>query len=90
MIGNGSWDLINRLLQWFVKPGEEVLPNDPGWYGFDFLCPRYGITNRPIPFALTGPGNRPHHNLEGFLDAIGPKTRMIYLISPSNPVGVPL
>jgi histidinol-phosphate aminotransferase len=34
--------------------------------------------------------NRPSHNLDGVLSAIGPRTRLVYLVSPSNPEGLVL
>jgi histidinol-phosphate aminotransferase len=90
VIGNGSWELIARLVQEFVKPGEEVVSNNPGWFGFNLLCNRRNVALKRVPFHLT-PGNElPHHNLEGILNAIGPQTRLIYLISPSNPEGITL
>ncbi|HVZ02940.1 MAG TPA: SDR family NAD(P)-dependent oxidoreductase [Dongiaceae bacterium] len=90
VIGNGSWELIARLVQEFVKPGEEVVSNNPGWFGFNLLCNRRNVALKRVPFRLV-PGNElPHHNLEGILNAIGPRTRFIYLISPSNPEGIAL
>ena len=87
---NGSWTLIDELIRLFCKPGENVVSNWPGWFGFNVLCPRHSVDNKRVPLVLPGPDNRAHHNLDGILQAIGPQTRMIYLISPSNPEGVTL
>lgn len=89
-IGNGSWALLDEILRLFVKPGEEVVSNLPGWFGFHMLCPRYGIDNKRVPMLLNGSSNRPHHNLAGVLEAIGPRTRLVYLVSPSNPEAIAL
>jgi histidinol-phosphate aminotransferase len=90
VVGNGSWELIHRMLPLLLKPGEEVLTSDPGWFGFHGLLPRYGIANRRVPVDFGAGERRPHHDLQGFVDRIGVKTRMIYLISPANPEGIPL
>lgn len=89
-IGNGSSELVERVLRVFLHPGEEVLSNNPGWFVFDRFCARYGVTNQQIPFEHAPYPSRTGHNLKLVLSSIGVNTRLIYLISPSNPVGVPL
>lgn len=87
--GNGSSELIERLLRIFVKPGEEVVSEDPGWFIFDRFCTMMGISNRKV--ATTPSANLKQgvfSNLEPILKAIGTRTRVIYLISPNNPVGI--
>ena len=90
VFGNGSSELIARLITLLVKPGERVISNDPGWFGFNALVARVAAEQVRVPFILKGPANRAHHNLEGILRAIDSRTRIVYLISPSNPEGVPL
>ena len=51
--------------------------NRPGWFGFHGLCPKYGVVNRRIPMRLDPGHNGDWHNLQGILDGIGPKTRLI-------------
>jgi histidinol-phosphate aminotransferase len=88
--GNGSWVLLDEILRLFAHPGDEVVSNDPGWFGFHILCPKHGIANRRVPMRLGAGANGDAHNLDGILAAIGPKTRLIYLVTPSNPEGVPI
>lgn len=90
VFGNGSSEIIARLITLLVKPGERVISNDPGWFGFNALVARVAAEQVRVPFILKGPANRSHHNLDGILRAIDGRTRLIYLISPSNPEGVPL
>jgi histidinol-phosphate aminotransferase len=89
-IGSGSSELIHRMIEFFVKPSENVVSNKPGWFGFNMMCRKLGITTVQIPFVIAGPSNRSHHNLEAVTRAINPATRLVYLISPSNPEGVGL
>lgn len=88
-IGNGSWEVLARIVPLFAKPGEEVLSHSPGWFGFNMVCARAGVAQVTSPFTLTGPDG-PSHNLPAMLERITPRTRLVYLIHPSNPEGVPL
>ncbi|WP_150049838.1 MULTISPECIES: SDR family NAD(P)-dependent oxidoreductase [Methylomonas] len=84
--GNGSSELVDRILRTFALPGEEVLSNDPTWFMFDRLCQAMGIVNRKVPFVETAEGF--DHNLQQMAREIRYNTRLIYLINPSNPLGV--
>ena len=87
--GNGSAELVERVLRVFTKPGEGVISNEPSWFMFDRFAYVHGVRNDKVPFK-TCPDNGFDHNLDGVLAAIRGDTRLIYLINPSNPVGVPL
>jgi histidinol-phosphate aminotransferase len=89
-LGPGSWELISRTVQLFAKPGEEIVSSGPGWFGFNVTCQRHGVVPKLVPFDRGTTGNRPSHNLEAMRKAITPRTRLVYLISPSNPEGVTL
>jgi len=85
--GNGSWVLIDDILRLVAQGGDEVVSNRPGWFGFHTLCPKYGLVNRRVPMRIDRGAD---HNLDGVLAAIGPATRLVYLVSPSNPEGIPI
>ncbi|MEI4485359.1 SDR family NAD(P)-dependent oxidoreductase [Frigidibacter sp. MR17.14] len=89
-LGPGSWELIARILSLFAAPGEEIVSSGPGWFGFNVTCERHGIRQRLVPFERGGSGRAPGHGLDRMLAAITPRTRLVYLISPSNPEGVVL
>jgi histidinol-phosphate aminotransferase len=83
--GNGSCELVERAVRTFAQPGDEVLANDPTWFMFDRYCQSMGVMIRKIPFLDAG--GRFDHNLDGIRKAIQVKTRLIYLVNPSNPLG---
>lgn len=87
--GNGSAELVERVLRVFTKPGEGIISNEPSWFMFDRFAYVHGVRNDKVPF-LACDQNGFDHNLDGVLAAIRGDTRLIYLINPSNPVGVPL
>jgi histidinol-phosphate aminotransferase len=90
-VGAGSWDVLDRILKLYCVPGDAVIVNDPGWFGFTMLTAKRGLQQIRVPFLPGGgPNNRAHHNLDAMLAALTHKTRLIYLINPSNPEGVSL
>lgn len=87
--GNGSAELVERILRVFVKPGEAVISNDPSWFMFDRFAYMFGILNEKVSFVADA-NEVYNHNLIGILEKIRGDTRLIYLIHPSNPLGVPI
>jgi histidinol-phosphate aminotransferase len=87
-LGPGSWELISRIVGLFAKSGEEVVSSGPGWFGFNLVCQRQRVAQVLVPFDRGDTGNHPSHNLSAMRKAITPRTRLVYLISPSNPEGV--
>ena len=87
--GNGSAELVERVLRVFTKPGEAVISNDPSWFMFDRFAYVHDVRNDKVPFVASATEGF-EHNLDGVLAAIRGVTRLIYLINPSNPVGVPI
>ena len=85
----GSTELVERTLRLWVGLGEQIISNDPSWFMFDRVCDMYGISNVKARFAQD-PQGQWHHNLEQILGMIRVNTRLIYLVHPSNPVGVPI
>ncbi len=86
--GNGSSELVERTLRTFTQPGDEVISNEPSWFMFDRFCNIFGIINRKIPFLSVGSNGPFDHNLDAVANAISSNTRLIYLVSPSNPLGI--
>ncbi len=88
--GPGSWEVLARLVSLFAKPGEQVVSHDPGWFGFNLVCRRAGVTQARARFHLGDAQSPPSQNLRAILDRITPQTRLVYLINPANPEGTPL
>ncbi len=78
--GTESLYMITRAL---LRPGDEVLASDPSYLIIHKFVELAGATTRCLdiyrpPWRLTS---------EAVAEAIGPKTRMILLIDPLNPLG---
>jgi len=87
-IGNGSWEILDRLLELFTGNGDSVVASKPGWFGFNMLAGKRGLNVIKVPMRLRD--SVWDHHLEAVAAAVGPTTRLVYLISPSNPEGIVL
>jgi aspartate aminotransferase len=87
LVTNGATSGVFTTLQAVTDPGDELLLPDPTWPTFRMMAAVLGLRVRP--YAL-----RAEHDYEPDPDElaalIGPRTRALLLVSPSNPLGVVL
>lgn len=89
-IGVGATHVITCAVQALLDPLDEVLLLAPYWPLVRGICHCSAITPTDVPFfqrLLDDPDADPGELLRPF---IGPRTKMIYLISPNNPNGLVL
>jgi histidinol-phosphate aminotransferase len=83
----GSAELVERSVRLFAGPGDEVVSNDPTWFMFDRFCANAEVASRKIRAR--------QRELDGAFDAelgqmaerVSARTRLVYLVHPSNPLG---
>ncbi|MBI5135721.1 MAG: histidinol-phosphate transaminase [Nitrospirae bacterium] len=81
ILGNGSNEVIELLLRTFLAPGDEVLAADLTFVVYRLITTAAGRTIREVPL-------KDHvHDLEGLADAVGPRTRLLFVCNPNNPTG---
>jgi histidinol-phosphate aminotransferase len=80
--GTGSSELIERMLRLFTRPGDDVVSTSPTWPMFERFCRTLGVANRQVDVDRSG-----QIDLAKLTDAILLRTRLVYLVSPSNPLG---
>lgn len=83
IIGDGSNELIELLGHAFLAPGVECVMHRPSFIVYKLVTLMFGAT--PVEVSL-GEGMR--QDLGALVAAITPRTRLVFLASPSNPVGV--
>jgi aspartate/methionine/tyrosine aminotransferase len=84
VVAPGTKPLILLPLMALVAPGDEVVYPDPGFPSYEAAIKLVGATPVPVPLD----GQREFDlDLDAFDAALGPRTRMIILNSPSNPTG---
>ncbi len=81
-VANGSSELIELLGHALLRPGTEVVAAD---YAFTL----YPIVARMMGADYVSVPNRDKwtHHLDGMLAAITPRTRLVFITNPTNPVG---
>lgn len=87
LLGNGSHELLMQFAQVFTGPGDEVVASKFGFAVYALAAQAAGATLRPAA-ALPREAAMPRgHDLAALLQAIGPRTKLVYLANPNNPTG---
>lgn len=81
VIGNGSNELIELLGHVFLRPGDEVVMGNPSFAVYKLVTLLFGA--KPVEVPLV----RHTHDLAALAAAVTPRTKLIFLPSPNNPMG---
>ena len=65
----------------FLEPGQEVITSHPTFLVYQKMVQARGGINRVVPLKDM------HHDLDGIIEQITDKTRVIFLDNPNNPTG---
>ncbi len=84
VIGPGAKPLIYFPVMALVEPGDQVLYPDPGFPSYRSIIQLAGGVPVPVPLLEE---NSFSFDLAALDAAMGPKTRLVILNSPSNPTG---
>src|SRR5947199_10327624 len=79
----GTQEGLFAIFEAFVDPGDEVLVPNPGFVSYATLARLCGAT--PVPYDIEPPEWRLDPN--ALLSKITPRTKLIIVNSPSNPLG---
>ena len=81
VLGNGSDDLIAMLARVLLQPGDEAILPEPSFLFYEIVIQSSGAVAVGVPLKTTST------DLDGMLDRIGPKTRLVFVNNPHNPTG---
>ena len=87
LLGNGSHELLMQFAQVFAGPGEEVVASKFGFAVYALAAQAAGAELRLAPALARGHAMPRGHDLAAVLEAIGPRTKLVYLANPNNPTG---
>ena len=79
--GAGADALIGHLSVATLDPGDEVVTAWPSFVSYVLDTLKLGAVPRKVPLVDD------HYDLDGLLDAIGPRTKLVYVATPNNPTG---
>ncbi len=81
VFGNGSNDILELVARAFLIAKDEVIYSQHAFVVYSLVTQAVGATGVVVPAKNYG------HDLEGFLQAITPKTKLIFIANPNNPTG---
>jgi histidinol-phosphate aminotransferase len=79
--GSGADGVVDCLSQAVLDPSDEIVCGWPSFPSFVIDARKLGAVPRLVPL-------RDHrYDLEALLDAVGPRTKLVYICLPNNPTG---
>jgi len=85
LISDGAVASLYHLCHTLLGPGDELVTTDPTWNWPMVFARSVGATVRQIPIYGAEHGYR--LDPARLAEAIGPKTKLVYLVDPNNPLG---
>jgi len=82
MVGNGVDSLIKLVCQVTLDPGDELAMAWPS-----FVSWRQGAEIQGATVVATGLGADSAYDLDALSAAVGPRTKLVVVVSPNNPTG---
>ena len=82
LLGNGSTEILDVATRTFITPGDEAVIPVPTYAFFETQVRLNG--GRPV---LVPAKPDLAFDIEAILAAVGPRTKLIFLCSPNNPIG---
>jgi histidinol-phosphate aminotransferase len=80
-VGSGADGCLDMLSQAALGPGDEVVCGWPSFASYVIYAAKQGASVTRVPL-------RDHrYDLEALADAIGPRTKIVYVCMPNNPTG---
>lgn len=81
VVGNGSNEVLELLGHVFLGPGDEAVMGTPAFIVYKLVALLFGAKAVEVPLR-----NHRHH-LGELREAVGPRTKIVFLPSPNNPTG---
>lgn len=81
VIGNGGEELLQVIAQTFINEGDEIIVAAPSFGIYNTTVGLMGGIIHSVPFKNN------QYDLEGMLEKVSDKTKLIYVCSPNNPTG---
>lgn len=82
LVGNGTSAILRSVLEVTTDPKDEVVYSVPSSLLFQRLSQSKGLVERQV-----GLDANYRHDAESLLEAVGDKTRVVYLTNPNHPMG---
>lgn len=81
VVGSGADGVIDLLSQATLDPGDEIVCGWPSFASYPLAATKLGAVPKLVPL-------RAHtYDLDALREAIGPRTKLVYVCHPNNPTG---
>jgi histidinol-phosphate aminotransferase len=80
-IGAGADGVIDQISQAALEPGDEIVCGWPSFPSYVIDAAKLGAVARKVPLRDDC------YDLDGLLEAVGPRTKLVYVCHPNNPTG---
>jgi histidinol-phosphate aminotransferase len=80
-LGNGSNEILELVARTFVNPDLNVVFSQHAFAVYPIVTQAVGATANVVPAINYG------HDLNGMLNAVNEKTRVVFIANPNNPTG---
>lgn len=81
IFGSGSNEIIEFLGHAFLSAGDEIVTSQHAFVVYRLVAAVFGAKTIEVPSPDY------HHDLDGILNAITPRTRIVFIANPNNPTG---
>ena len=81
ILGNGSNEVIEFLCHGFLKANEEVITSQYAFIAYKIIATLFGARLVEVPAPNF------EQDVDAMLEAITPKTRLLFIANPNNPTG---
>ena len=81
--GDGADEILDVLAKTLIEPGDEYIVHPPSYMYYEFTFSIYGA----IPVYARWDVKENRLEVDSVLEAISPKTKVIFLCTPNNPTG---
>lgn len=82
LLGNGGEEVIKLIVQSLINEGDETIMATPSFALYEINVNLMGGKSIKIPLKENF-----EHDFEAFVEAITPKTKIIFVCTPNNPTG---
>ena len=79
--GSGADGIVDGLSQALLDPGDEIVCGWPSFPSYAIDARKMGATPKLVSLRDS------RYDLDAMLDAIGPRTKLVYICHPNNPTG---
>jgi histidinol-phosphate aminotransferase len=80
-VGAGADGVVDCLAQISLHPGDEIVCGWPSFPSYVISARKLGAVPKLVPLR------EGHYDLDGLLDAITKRTKLVYICHPNNPTG---